>query len=116
YIIVQKNNRFYSKVYETKYYCINIGLKNYLNVKNINKIHYNLKSLIYKPYINEIDHTGIMIKVFNLIFPDFIKLRIMHTRFYKLFRKLVYNPKQFFNDGRIIAIVKAIWRHIKGRK
>ncbi|EAK0436530.1 glycosyltransferase [Campylobacter lari] len=98
YKVVQKNNRFYSKVYETKYYCINIGLKNYLDVKNINKIHYSLKSLIYKPYINEINRTGIMIKVFNLIFPDFIKLRIMHTRFYKLFKKLVYNPKKFIND------------------
>ncbi|MFG5126555.1 capsular polysaccharide export protein, LipB/KpsS family [Campylobacter lari] len=101
YKVVQKNNRIYSKVYETKYYCINIGLKNYLNVKNINKTHYNLKSLIYRPYINEINRAGIMIKVFNLIFPDFIKLRIIHTRFYKLFRKLVYNPRLFLKDSKL---------------
>ncbi|RKO64174.1 capsular biosynthesis protein [Campylobacter sp. P255] len=100
YKVIRKNNRIYSKVYETKYYRINIGLKNYLDVQNINKIHYSLKSLIYRPYINEINRAGIMVKVFNLIFPDFIKLRIMHTRFYKLFRKLVYNPKQFFQDRR----------------
>ncbi|HEB9416993.1 TPA: capsular biosynthesis protein [Campylobacter coli] len=98
YKIIKKNNRFYSKVYQTKYYKINIESNSYLDIETVDKVYYNLKSLIYKPYINEIDKSGIVIKIFNLIFPDFLKLRIMHTRFYKLFRKLVYNPRRFFRD------------------
>lgn len=93
-----KNGRFYNKVMKIEFYKINIDNKKYLNISNIEKKYFSLKSLIYKPYLYEIYNKNIFIKLFDILIPDFIKIKISHTRFYRLLRKFLYNRSNFFKD------------------
>ncbi|SUW97576.1 putative glycosyl transferase [Campylobacter jejuni subsp. doylei] len=93
-----KNKRFYNKVMKIEFYKINIDKKNYLNINNLEKKCFPLKSLIYKPYIYEIYNKNIFIKLFDIFIPDFIKTKISHMRFYRLLKKFLYNRQDFFKD------------------
>lgn len=90
-----KNGRFYNKVMKIEFYRINIDNKNYLNVNNIEKKYFSLRSLIYKPYIYEIYNKNIFIKLFDILIPDFIKTKISHMRYYRLLKKFLYNRREF---------------------
>ncbi|NDJ26880.1 sugar transferase [Campylobacter sp. MIT 12-8780] len=61
------------------------------------KSFYPLKSLIFKPYIYELKHTK-----FKLL-PAFLEAKLSQTKFYRLFRKLMCSPKEFFRDSKFIS-------------
>ncbi|HEG0608184.1 TPA: glycosyltransferase, partial [Campylobacter coli] len=48
-----KNGRFYNKVYKINFYKIVLENQCFLDVKNIRKKYFSLKSLVYKPYLYE---------------------------------------------------------------
>ncbi|MBX7490510.1 glycosyltransferase [Helicobacter turcicus] len=94
-----KRGRFYNKVYAIEYYKIRIGLKSYLDLASIDKVEYSLKAMLYKPYIHEIKG-GFLVWLFALVMPSYLQAKISHTRLYKLFKKLAYNPRDFFKDSK----------------
>ncbi|MBZ7956092.1 capsular biosynthesis protein [Campylobacter molothri] len=89
-----KNGRFYNKVYNIDFYKIIIENKYHLSVKNIDKTVYDLQSLIYTPYKYEIFNKNVFIKLFDILIPDFIKTKISHFRFYRIFKKKLYTYKK----------------------
>lgn len=93
-----RNGRFYNKVFKIDFYSLIIDENKYLNLDNIDKKYFSLKSLIYKPYLYEIYNKNIFIKLFDILIPDFIKTKISHMRFYRLLKKFLYNRKEFFKD------------------
>ncbi|MCR6578796.1 glycosyltransferase [Campylobacter insulaenigrae] len=93
-----KNKRFYNKVQSIKFYEININFENKLKLESVDKIMYNLNSLVYQPYIYEIKNNNLFAKMFDLLLPDFVKTKISHLRYYRLLKKLLYNPRLFFED------------------
>lgn len=96
----RKNGRKYHKVKEIDFYQLIIGGENFLTLQKNPKTYFGLKSLIYKPYIYEIHNRNIFIKLLNLLIPDFLIVRISHTRFYRLFKKMIYNPQEFVKDSK----------------
>lgn len=54
-----------------------------------------LKSFAYKPYIYELENKKMNFFIFN-----FLKIKLSHTKFYRLFRKFKSSPKLFFKDAK----------------
>ena len=77
YATSRKNGRKYRKVAKINFYQIVLGGKKFLNVEKYQKVS------------------------FDLLLPNFLIVRISHTKFYRLFKKLLYNPKEF---SRILKI------------
>lgn len=100
YTTSRKNGRKYRKVVKINFYQIVLGGKKFLNVEKYQKVSFDLKSLIYKPYLYEIYHKNFLIKIVNLLLPNFLIVRISHTKFYRLFKKMLYNPKEFVKDSK----------------
>lgn len=65
------------------------------------KSFYPLKSLIFKPYIYELKRAKIK------LLPAFLEAKISQTKFYRLFRKLICSPKDFFKDSKLFKFFKA---------
>ncbi|EAL2420712.1 capsular polysaccharide export protein, LipB/KpsS family [Campylobacter jejuni] len=97
-----KNGRFYNKVYKIDFYKIVLENQCFLDVKDIRKKYFLLKSLAYKPYLYEIYNKDIFIKLFNILIPDFIKIKISHMKFYRLLKKFLYNRNDFFRDRNYV--------------
>ncbi|EAK9877598.1 glycosyltransferase [Campylobacter lari] len=88
-----------------KFYKINLENKK-IFFKDIQKSKYSLNSLIYKPFIYEISSFS-FIKMFNkYIGLKFVQTKISHTKFYRLFQKIFYNPKAFFDDSKFFKKFK----------
>ncbi|EHD2721457.1 sugar transferase [Campylobacter coli] len=82
-----------------KFYKINLENKK-IFFKNIQKSRYGLNSLIYKPFIYEISSFS-FIKIFSkCIGWKLVQTKISHTKFYRLARKLFFNPRDFFKDSK----------------
>lgn len=93
-----KNKRFYNKVKSIKFYEIKINFGDKLKLKSVDKAVYKINALVYQPYVYEIKNNNVFVKIFDLLLPDFIKTKISHLRYYRLFKKLLYNPRLFFED------------------
>lgn len=93
-------NYFYSFYNENSFYKIRINNEEILNAKSNDKIFYPLKSLIYKAYFYELG-TLSFFSFFSKIFAfDFILAKISQSKFYRLLRKLLFNPKDFIIDAK----------------
>ncbi|MCR8687120.1 galactosyltransferase-related protein, partial [Campylobacter sp. 1569] len=87
------------------FYKVNLENKK-IFFKDIQKSKYNLNSLVYKPFIYEISSFS-FIKIFNkYIGLNLIQTKISHTKFYRLFRKFLYSPKNFFKDSKFLKQFK----------
>ena len=110
YEVSKKNGRKYRKVKEIDFYQLVIAGKKVLNLQKHSKTYFSLKSLVYKPYIYEIYHRNILIKLLDFLIPDFLIVKISHTKFYRLFKKLIYNPREFIKDSKNPYIKKIFQR------
>lgn len=110
YETLRKNGRKYRKVKEIDFYQLIIGEEKFLNLQKNSKTYFPLKSLVFKPYIYEIYNRNIFIKLLNFLIPDFLIVKISHTKFYRLFKKLIYNPKEFVKDSKNPYIKKYLKR------
>lgn len=92
--------RKYRRVCRIDFYQIILRGEKFLEVPKYQKTYFGLKSLIYKPYLFEIYNNNFLLKTLNLLIPDFLLVRISHTKFYRLLKKLLYNPKEFVQDSK----------------
>lgn len=94
-------NELYSFEYEGIFYQIIIDKEKMLMAQKHDKIFYPLKSFIYKPYLYElrsIKPFSFLIKILGL---EYLGAMLSHTKFYRLVRKLFFNPKGFFEDLKV---------------
>lgn len=94
-------NELYSFEHEGIFYQIIIDKEKILMMQKYNKIFYPLKSFIYKPYLYEIKRVRLFSKILEFSGLNFLLSLISQTKFYRLMRKLFFNPKDFFKDLRI---------------
>lgn len=94
-------NELYSFEYEGIFYQIIIDKEKMLMAQKHDKSFYPLKSFIYKPYLYElrsIKPFSFLIKILGL---EYLGAMLSHTKFYRLVRKLFFNPKGFFEDLKV---------------
>lgn len=105
----KENNRIFNQVIYIDFYKIRIDGKVYLDCQSAQKSHYSLDSLAYKPYLYEIKNTK-QIRRFKIL--NKLLTIISHTKFYRLFRKLITRPKDFIMDSKN-PLVKSLRIFIK---
>lgn len=94
-------NELYSFEHEGIFYQIIIDKEKMLMAQKHDKSFYPLKSFIYKPYLYElrsIKPFSFLIKILGL---EYLGAMLSHTKFYRLVRKLFFNPKGFFEDLKV---------------
>ncbi|EAH4619048.1 glycosyltransferase [Campylobacter jejuni] len=94
-------NEVYSFEHEGIFYQIIIDKEKMLIAQKHDKSFYPLKSFIYKPYLYELRSIRPFSFLMKILGLKYINTIISHTKFYRLARKLFFNPKGFFEDIRI---------------
>ncbi|MDX2331779.1 galactosyltransferase-related protein [Campylobacter hepaticus] len=97
-------NQIYSFEYEGNFYQIIIDEEKIFMGKKYDKTFYSLKSFVYKPYLYELARIKPFLFLMKISGFDFIMSVISHTKFYRLARKLFFNPQGFFEDFKIKRI------------
>ncbi|HEF1918794.1 TPA: glycosyltransferase [Campylobacter coli] len=93
-------NELYSFEHEGIFYQIIIDKEKILMMQKYNKIFYPLKSFIYKPYLYEIRSAKPFLFLMRILGLESLSAMISHTKFYRLVRKLFFNPRDFFKDSK----------------
>ncbi|EBF6106002.1 sugar transferase, partial [Campylobacter jejuni] len=99
-------NELYSFAKFGKFYQIIFNKQKLLTLNNCDKTFYSLQSFVYKPYLYEVKSMNIFSKILEFLGIYFIQSIISQTKFYRLVRKLCFNPKGFFKDSRKINFKK----------
>ena len=97
----EKNNKTFHRTKGIDFYKIRFCGEKLLECESVERFAYKLNNFAYKPYLYEIRH----------IFPKSVSNTksaavsqisngISHTRFYRLFRKLITRPKDFVMDSK----------------
>ncbi|HEH3823011.1 TPA: sugar transferase, partial [Campylobacter jejuni] len=55
---------------------------------------------VYKPYLYELRNIRPFLFLMKILGLEYLGAIISHTKFYRLARKLFFNPKGFFEDLR----------------
>ncbi|TKX28374.1 galactosyltransferase-related protein [Campylobacter estrildidarum] len=97
YSFCKSNGDFYQVIFDKK---------KLLTIKDCDKVFYSLKSFVYKPYLYELKTIRIFSIILKFLGLNFIQSIISQTKFYRLARKLFFNPKDFFKDSRKINFKK----------
>ncbi|EAJ9271077.1 sugar transferase, partial [Campylobacter jejuni] len=100
-------NELYSFTEFGKFYQIIFNRQKLLTLNNCDKTFYSLQSFVYKPYLYEVKSMNIFSKILESLGIYFIQSIISQTKFYRLVRKLFFNPKDFFKDSRKINFRKS---------
>lgn len=99
-------NELYSFEYKGNFYQIIIDQKKMLIGKKQDEIFYSLKSFVYKPYLYEIKKIKPFVFLTKILYLEIISAKISHIKFYRLMKKLFFNPRDFFKDYKIKKIKK----------
>ncbi|MBC5858310.1 glycosyltransferase [Campylobacter jejuni] len=94
-------HELYSFEYEGIFYQIIIDKEKMLMAQKHDKSFYPLKSFVYKPYLYELKSIRPFSFLMKISGFDCLGAMISHTKFYRLARKLFFNPKGFFEDLRV---------------
>lgn len=103
-----KKGKIYNKAINIDFYELQLQGKKVLSIKPYTKVYYRLKSLMYQAYAYELDNRNIFTWMMKVLMPDWLQMRISHTKFYRLFRKLLFNLRQFLNDSRKLHFINNI--------
>ncbi|HEB9278267.1 glycosyltransferase [Campylobacter jejuni] len=93
-------NEVYSFEYEGIFYQIIIDKEKMLMAQKHDKSFYPLRSFVYKPYLHELKSIRPFLFLMKILGLEYLGAMISHTKFYRLARKLFFNPKGFFEDLR----------------
>ncbi|TWO75777.1 galactosyltransferase-related protein [Campylobacter jejuni] len=93
-------NELYSFEHEGIFYQIIIDKEKMLMAQKHDKSFYPLRSFVYKPYLNELKSIRPFSFLMKILGLEYLSAMISHTKFYRLARKLFFNPKGFFEDLR----------------
>ncbi|MFD3161553.1 galactosyltransferase-related protein [Campylobacter jejuni] len=94
-------NEVYSFEHDGIFYQIIIDKEKMLIAQKHDKSFYPLKSFIYKPYLYELRSIRPFSFLMKILGLEYLGAMISHTKFYRLTRKLFFNPKGFFEDLRV---------------
>ncbi|EAK1650493.1 glycosyltransferase [Campylobacter jejuni] len=94
-------NELYSFEHDGIFYQIIIDKEKMLMARKHDKIFYPLRSFVYKPYLYELKSIRFFSFLMKILGLEYLGAMISHTKFYRLARKLFFNPKGFFEDLRI---------------
>ncbi|EAJ9960672.1 glycosyltransferase [Campylobacter jejuni] len=93
-------NELYSFEHEGIFYQIIIDKEKMLMAQKHDKSFYPLGSFVYKPYLYELRNIRPFLFLMKILGLEYLGAIISHTKFYRLVRKLFFNPKGFFEDLR----------------
>ncbi|EAK6567074.1 glycosyltransferase [Campylobacter jejuni] len=93
-------NELYSFEHEGIFYQIIIDKEKMLMAQKHDKSFYPLRSFIYKPYLYELKSIRPFSFLMKILGLEYLGAMISHTKFYRLARKLFFNPNGFFEDLR----------------
>ncbi|HDZ5164000.1 TPA: glycosyltransferase [Campylobacter jejuni] len=93
-------NELYSFEHEGIFYQIIIDKEKMLMAQKHDKSFYLLESFVYKPYLYELKSIRPFPFLMKILGLEYLGAMISHTKFYRLARKLFFNPKGFFEDLR----------------
>ncbi|ECL0429318.1 glycosyltransferase [Campylobacter jejuni] len=93
-------NEVYSFEHDGIFYQIIIDKEKMLMAQKHDKSFYSLGSFIYKPYLYELKSIRPFSFLMKILGLEYLGAMISHTKFYRLARKLFFNPKGFFEDLR----------------
>ncbi|EAI9677290.1 glycosyltransferase [Campylobacter jejuni] len=93
-------NELYSFEHEGIFYQIIIDKEKMLMAQKHDKSFYPLGSFVYKPYLYELRNIRPFLFLMKILGLEYLGAIISHTKFYRLARKLFFNPKGFFEDLR----------------
>lgn len=93
-------NELYSFEHEGIFYQIIIDKEKMLMAQKHDKSFYPLRSFVYKPYLYELKSIRPFSFLMKILGLEYLGAMISHTKFYRLARKLFFNPKGFFEDFR----------------
>ncbi|EJB2797048.1 glycosyltransferase [Campylobacter jejuni] len=93
-------NELYSFEHEGIFYQIIIDKEKMLMAQKHDKSFYPLGSFVYKPYLYELRNIRPFSFLMKILGLEYLGAMISHTKFYRLARKLFFNPKGFFEDLR----------------
>lgn len=99
-IVFYLKNELYSFAKNDGFYQIIFDKKKMLMLGNYDKEYYSLKSFVYKPYLYEIKRVRFFSKILEFLGLNFLLSLISQTKFYRLARKLFFNPRDFFKDSK----------------
>ncbi|EAK9927776.1 glycosyltransferase [Campylobacter jejuni] len=91
-------NELYSFEHDGIFYQIIIDKEKMLIVQKHDKSFYPLRSFVYKPYLYELKSIRPFSFLMKILGLEYLGAMISHTKFYRLARKLFFNPKGFFED------------------
>ncbi|ECL2572523.1 glycosyltransferase [Campylobacter jejuni] len=94
-------NELYSFEHEGIFYQIIIDKEKILMAQKHDKSFYPLRSFVYKAYLHELKSIRPFSFLMKILGLEYLGAMISHTKFYRLARKLFFNPKGFFEDLRI---------------
>ncbi|EAJ7140986.1 glycosyltransferase [Campylobacter jejuni] len=94
-------NELYSFEHEGIFYQIIIDKEKMLMAQKHDKSFYPLRSFVYKPYLYELRSIRPFSFLMKILGLEYLSAMISHTKFYRLARKLFFNPKGFFEDLRV---------------
>ncbi|EAH6174872.1 galactosyltransferase-related protein [Campylobacter jejuni] len=94
-------NELYSFEHDGIFYQIIIDKEKMLMAQKHDKSFYPLRSFVYKPYLQELRSIRPFSFLMKILGLEYLGAMISHTKFYRLARKLFFNPKGFFEDLRI---------------
>ncbi|WP_146239337.1 capsular biosynthesis protein [Helicobacter valdiviensis] len=95
----EKNNRIIHRTQQIDFYKIRINGVSYLEAQSVEKYTYRLEGMAYKNYLYEIKNIKNNPKIVEKNKEKFY-IKLSHTKFYRLFRKLVTRPKDFVMDSK----------------
>ncbi|EAJ5475455.1 glycosyltransferase [Campylobacter jejuni] len=93
-------NEVYSFEHDGIFYQIIIDKEKMLMAQKHDKSFYPLRSFVYKPYLYELKSIRPFSFLMKILGLEYLGAMISHTKFYRLARKLFFNPKGFFEDLR----------------
>ncbi|EAK0248860.1 glycosyltransferase [Campylobacter jejuni] len=93
-------NEVYSFEHDGIFYQIIIDKEKMLMAQKHDKSFYPLRSFVYKPYLYELRSIRPFSFLMKILGLEYLGAMISHTKFYRLARKLFFNPKGFFEDLR----------------
>lgn len=93
-------NELYSFEHDGIFYQIIIDKEKMLMAQKHDKSFYPLRSFVYKPYLYELKSIRPFLFLMKILGLEYLGAIISHTKFYRLARKLFFNPKGFFEDLR----------------
>ncbi|EFP6608286.1 glycosyltransferase [Campylobacter jejuni] len=94
-------NELYSFEHDGIFYQIIIDKEKMLMAQKHDKSFYPLRSFVYKPYLHELKSIRPFLFLMKILGLEYLGAMISHTKFYRLARKLFFNPKGFFEDLRV---------------